>query len=92
MKNNYKPLTLEKMEKEGAVRNEELKELRNKALEVSEKYSPDLNELQRVVIDRNTTIYVKRGTDPDEARKRFIEKMQTRQYDIRYKNYDVSDE
>ncbi len=80
------------MEKEGAVRNEELKELRNKALEVSEKYSPDLNELQRVVIDRNTTIYVKRGTDPDEARKRFIEKMQTRQYDIRYKNYDVSDE
>jgi len=80
------------MEKEGAVRNEELKELRNKALEVSEKYSPNLNELQRVVIDRNTTIYVKRGTDPDEARKRFIEKMQTRQYDIRYKNYDVSDE
>lgn len=80
------------MEKEGAVRNEELKELRNKALEVSEKYSPDLNELQRVVIDRNTTIYVKRGTDPDEARKRFIEKMQTRKYDIRYKNYDVSDE
>ena len=80
------------MEKEGAVRNEELKELRSKALEVSEKYSPDLNELQRVVIDRNTTIYVKRGTDPDEARKRFIEKMQTRQYDIRYKNYDVSDE
>ena len=80
------------MEKEGAVRNEELKELRNRALEVSEKYSPDLNELQRVVIDRNTTIYVKRGTDPDEARKRFIEKMQTRKYDIRYKNYDVSDE
>jgi hypothetical protein len=80
------------MEKEGAVRNEELKELRNKALEVSEKYSPNLNELQRVVIDRNTTIYVKRGTDPDEARKRFIEKMQTRQYDIRYKNYDLGDE
>jgi len=80
------------MEKEGAVRNEELKELRNKALEVSEKYSPNLNELQRVVIDRNTTIYVKRGTDPDEARKKFIEKMQTRQYDIRYKNYDLGDE
>ena len=80
------------MEKEGAVRNEELKELRNKALEISQKYSPDLNELQRVVIDRSTTIYVKKDTDPDEARKRFIEKMQTRQYDIRYKNYDVSDE
>jgi hypothetical protein len=80
------------MEKEGAVRNEELKELRNKALEISQKYSPDLNELQRVVIDRSTTIYVKKGNDPDEARKRFIEKMQSRQYDIRYKNYDVSDE
>ena len=80
------------MEKEGAVRNEELKELRNKALDISQKYSPDLNELQRVVIDRSTTIYVKKDADPDEARKRFIEKMQTRQYDIRYKNYDVSDE
>ena len=80
------------MEKEGAVRNEELKELRNKALEISQKHSPDLNELQRVVIDRSTTIYVKKGDDPDEARKRFIEKMQSRQYDIRYKNYDVSDE
>jgi hypothetical protein len=44
------------------------------------------------VIDRSTTIYVKKGNDPDEARKRFIEKMQSRQYDIRYKNYDVSDE
>ena len=51
------------MEKEGAVRNEELKDLRNKALEVSEKYSPNLNELQRVVIDRNTTIYVKKDAD-----------------------------
>ena len=80
------------MQKEGAVRNEELKDLRNKALEVSEKYSPNLNELQRVVIDRNTTIYVKKDADPAEARKRFIEKMQTRQYDTRYKNYDVSDE
>ena len=80
------------MEKEGAVRNEELKELRNKAMEVSEKYSPDLNELQRVVIDRNTTIYVKKDVDPVEAKKRFIDKMRNRQYDIRYKNYDVDDE
>lgn len=80
------------MQKEGAVRNEELKELRNKAVEVADKYSPDLNELQRVVIDRNTTIYVKKGIDPVVARKRFIEKMQTRKYDIRYKNYDISDE
>ena len=79
------------MEKEGAVRNEELRELRNKALEVSEKYSPDLNELQRVVIDRNTAIYVKKDADPVEAKRRFIEKMKTRMYDIRYKNYDTSE-
>ena len=80
------------MQKEGAVRNEELKELRNKAVEVADKYSPDLNELQRVAIDRNTTIYVKKGVDPVVARKKFIEKMQNRKYDIRYKNYDIGDE
>jgi len=79
------------MQKEGAVREEEKRELRKKAMEVASKYSPDLNELQRVVIDRSTTIYVKKGIDPAEARKRFIEKMQTRQYDIRYKNYDTSE-
>lgn len=79
------------MQKEGAVREEEKRELRQNAMEVASKYSPDLNELQRVVIDRSTTIYVKKGIDPDEARRKFIEKMQTRQYDIRYKNYDTSE-
>jgi len=79
------------MQKEGAIREDEKAELRSKALEAAEKYSPDLNELQRVVIDRNTTIYVKKDIDPVEARRRFIEKMQTRQYDIRYKNYDTSE-
>lgn len=77
------------MEKEGAVRNDELAELRIKAAEVAKKYSPDLNELQRVVIDRNTSIYIKMGADPVAARNRFIEKMRTRDYDIRYKNYDI---
>jgi len=79
------------MQKEGAIREDEKAEFRSKALEAAEKYSPDLNELQRVVIDRNTTIYVKKDIDPVEARRRFIEKMQTRQYDIRYKNYDTSE-
>lgn len=80
------------MQKEGAVKNEELKELRSKALEVSKNMSPNLNDLQRVVIDRNTTIYVKKDDDPAEARRRFVEKMQGRKYDIRYKNYDLGDE
>lgn len=80
------------MQKEGAVKNEELKELRSKALEVSKNMSPDLNDLQRVVIDRNTSIYIKKGDDPSEARRRFVEKMQSRKYDIRYKNYDLGDD
>ena len=80
------------MQKEGAVRNEELNELRNKALKVSEMMSPNLNDLQRVVIDRNTTIYVSKDTDPAEARRKFVEKMQNRKFDVRYKNYDLGDE
>lgn len=80
------------MKKEGAVRNEEIKELRQKAIDVSKKSSPDLNNLQRVVIDRNTTIYVKEGEDPAEAKKKFIAKMQNRKYNVHYKNYDVGDE
>lgn len=80
------------MKKEGAVRNEEIKELRQKAIDVSKKSSPDLNNLQRVVIDRNTTIYVKEGEDPVEAKKKFIAKMQNRKYNVHYKNYDVGDE
>ena len=80
------------MKKEGAVRNEEIKELRQKAIDVSKKSSPNLNDLQRVVIDRNTTIYVKEGEDPVEAREKFIAKMQDRKYNVHYKNYDVGDE
>ncbi len=80
------------MKKEGAVRNEEIKELRQKAIDVSKKSSPNLNDLQRVVIDKNTTIYVKDGEDPVEARRKFIAKMQDRKHNIHYKNYDVGDE
>ena len=80
------------MKKEGAVRNEEIRELRQKAIDVSKKSSPNLNDLQRVIIDRNTTIYVKKGEDPVEAREMFIAKMQDRKYNIHYKNYDVGDD
>ena len=45
-------------EKEGAVRNEEIQELNTKARKLADKYSPDLNKLQKVRIDNNTYIYV----------------------------------
>ena len=80
------------MEKEGAIKNEELIELRHKALEASKIHSPNLNEMQRVIIDRNTSIYVKKDVDPVEARNRFIRKMKERGFDVRYKNYDIGDE
>jgi hypothetical protein len=34
--------------------------------------SPDLSKLQAVVIDRNTTLYIAQGDDPEEAKQRFI--------------------
>jgi hypothetical protein len=37
--------------------------------------SPDLSKLQPVVIDRNTTLYIALSDDPEEARKRFIERV-----------------
>lgn len=37
--------------------------------------SPDVSKLQAVVIDRNTTIYVSIGDDPEEARKRFTSRV-----------------
>lgn len=80
------------MEKEGAIKQEERTEQRLKALEVAAKHSPDLNKLQRVVIDRSTTIYVGKDQDPKEAKRKWVEKMQNRKYDIRYKNYDLSED
>lgn len=34
--------------------------------------SPDLRELQAVVIDKNTTIYIAQDADPEEARLRYL--------------------
>ena len=33
--------------------------------------SPDLSKMQEVIIDYRTKIYIARGEDPEEARKRF---------------------
>lgn len=37
--------------------------------------SPDLTKLQEVVIDEKTKIYVAVGSDPEEAKKRFLSKL-----------------
>ncbi len=37
--------------------------------------SPDLNELQAVLIDERTKIFIPRGADPEKARKRFLMRM-----------------
>ena len=34
--------------------------------------SPDLSTLKAVIIDHRTTIYVAPGTDPEEARQRYL--------------------
>ncbi len=34
--------------------------------------SPDLSSKQEVIIDYKTRIYIKRGANPEEARKRFM--------------------
>lgn len=36
--------------------------------------TPNLNELQEVVIDLKTKIYIAIGADPEEARARYISK------------------
>ena len=39
--------------------------------------SPDLSKLQAVVIDQKTIIYIAIGADPEAARKRYAERLQT---------------
>ena len=34
--------------------------------------SPDLSKMQEVVIDMRTKIYIPKGADPNEARKRYL--------------------
>ena len=36
--------------------------------------SPDIKALQPVVIDKNTTIYIALDSDPEEAKKRYLER------------------
>ena len=78
--------------KEGAVRNDEIKELNTKARQLAAKHSPDLSKLQRVRIDNSTCIYIDPDKDPVLAKKRFIDKMNDRPINIRYKNYDTDKE
>ena len=40
--------------------------------------SPDLSKMQEVVIDSRTRIYIEPGDDPDEARKRYLARLEAR--------------
>ena len=40
--------------------------------------SPDLSELQEVVIDGRTKIYIDRDADPEKARKRYLARLEAR--------------
>ncbi|MEI8048638.1 MAG: hypothetical protein WCI92_14755 [Bacteroidota bacterium] len=37
--------------------------------------SPNINKMQAVVIDNKTTIYIDLGADPDEAKKRYLSRI-----------------
>jgi len=82
----------DRKKKKGAVRLDELKAQHRKAIELAEKTSPDLTKLQKVKIDNSTCIYIDPDKDPVLAKKRFIEKLNARPLDIRYKNYDTDKE
>lgn len=38
--------------------------------------SPNLNNMKQVVIDHKTRIYIRKDEDPEEARKRYFEKLE----------------
>lgn len=40
--------------------------------------SPDLSKMQEVVIDGRTRIYIAPGADPDEARTRYLARLEAR--------------
>jgi len=42
--------------------------------------SPDLTKLQEVIIDFRTRIYVAIGSDPEEARNRYLSRLGTRRF------------
>ena len=37
--------------------------------------SPDLNQMQRVVVDHKTTIYIEHGADPEAAKYRYLHRL-----------------
>ncbi len=40
--------------------------------------SPNLQKMQEVIINPRTRIYVEAGIDPDEARERYLERLEAR--------------
>lgn len=42
--------------------------------------SPDLTNLQEVVIDYRTRIYIAVGADPEEARNRYLSRLVTKRF------------
>jgi len=40
--------------------------------------SPDLNKLQGVIVDFKTRIYIPIGADPDKARKRYLDQINSK--------------
>ena len=42
--------------------------------------TPDLAQMQAVVIDSRTTIYIPKGLDPKEAKKRYFERLGVKRF------------
>lgn len=40
--------------------------------------SPDLHKMQEVIINARTRIYVEEGQDPEEAKKRYLERLENK--------------
>ena len=40
--------------------------------------SPDLSKMQEVIVNFRTKIYIPRGDDPEEAKKRYLERVGTK--------------
>lgn len=40
--------------------------------------SPDLNKLQGVIVDFKTRIYIPIGADPEKAKKRYLERINSK--------------
>lgn len=40
--------------------------------------SPDLSKLQEVIVDHKTTIFIAMGADPDKAKRKYREQMNSK--------------